>query len=87
MADEVKKQLEDSRAKAIITSAEIAQNVLKAASGSLPSEVPRIVIEDGTYEIPDGTIPFKVRFWLLVQEGGIFASIRGSCTKFIVSRT
>ncbi|XP_043288608.1 4-coumarate--CoA ligase 1 [Venturia canescens] len=57
--EEMKKQLTDSRAKAVITSAEIARGVLIAAESALPSDAHKIVIEDGTCEIPEGTIPFK----------------------------
>ena len=58
-ADEIKRQLKDSGAKAVITVAEIARTTLEAATGALPPGSPFIVIEDGTGPIPEGTIPFK----------------------------
>lgn len=51
----------DSGAKAIITSAEIAPAVVAAAKTCLPPNAPLIVVEDGIREVPDGTIPFKVK--------------------------
>lgn len=57
--DEVKRQLQGSGAKAIITVAEIARSTLEASRGALSPEAPFVVIEDGTGPIPEGTIPFK----------------------------
>lgn len=57
--DEIKRQLKDSGAKAIITVAEIARTALLASRGTLAPEAPFVVIEDGTGPIPEGTVPFK----------------------------
>ncbi|XP_017890362.1 4-coumarate--CoA ligase 1 [Ceratina calcarata] len=57
--DEVKRQIQNSGAKAIITVAEIARSILEATRGTLPPGVPFVVIEDGTGPIPEATIPFK----------------------------
>ncbi|CAL7950498.1 unnamed protein product [Xylocopa violacea] len=56
---EVKKQLESSGAKAVITVAEIARTILEAARDTLPPGALFVVIEDGTGSIPEGTVPFK----------------------------
>lgn len=59
--DEIKKQLQSSGAKAIITVAEIAQTALAAAKGTLAPGAPFVVIDDGTASIPPGFVPLKVR--------------------------
>lgn len=69
--DEIKRQLKDSGAKAVITVAEIARTTLEAATGALPPGSPFIVIEDGSGPIPEGTIPFKVRTIIIMfQKNG-----------------
>lgn len=58
-AEEISRQLKDSRAKAMITVAEIADVALEAAKDSLAPGAHIVVIEDGTGPIPQGTLPFK----------------------------
>ncbi|CAD6239526.1 GSCOCG00008732001-RA-CDS [Cotesia congregata] len=57
--DEISRQLQSSGAKAIITSTEIASNVMIAAKASLPPNSPFIVVEDTDRVLPTGSIPFK----------------------------
>lgn len=57
--DEMSKQLLTSKAKAIITTAEIASAVAKSAKSSLPPNAPFIVVDDGTQPIPSDAIPFN----------------------------
>ncbi|XP_020710124.2 4-coumarate--CoA ligase 1-like isoform X2 [Athalia rosae] len=57
--DEIGKQLANSEAKAVITTAELGYTVLRAAKSSMPDKFPLIVIDDGTRSIPPGSIPFK----------------------------
>ncbi|XP_046735771.1 4-coumarate--CoA ligase 1-like [Diprion similis] len=57
--DEISRQLINAGAKGVITNAEIATVVLKAARDSLPSKSPFIVIDDATLPVPSGSIPFK----------------------------
>ncbi|CAK9827347.1 4-coumarate--CoA ligase 2 [Anthophora retusa] len=57
--DEIKRQLESSGVKAVITVAEIARTALEASRGTLAPGAPFVVIEDGTGPIPEGTVPFK----------------------------
>ncbi|XP_043256498.1 4-coumarate--CoA ligase 1 [Colletes gigas] len=57
--DEIKKQLQSSGAKAIVTVAEISKHVLTVSKATLPAGAPVVVIEDGTGPVPEGTVPFK----------------------------
>lgn len=58
--EEMKKQIKDCEAAAIITVAEIAHIVLEARKNTSASRGPFVVIEDGTRSIPEGSVPFKV---------------------------
>lgn len=58
--EEMKKQIKDCEANAIITVAEIAHIVLEARKNTSASSGPFVVIEDGTRSIPEGSVPFKV---------------------------
>jgi hypothetical protein len=49
-----------TRAKAVITTAEIVSTTLTATRSCLPPETPIIVIDDKTGPIPEGLIPFDV---------------------------
>lgn len=57
--EEMKKQIKDCEANAIITVAEIAHIVLEARKNTSASSGPFVVIEDGTRSIPEGSVPFK----------------------------
>ncbi|XP_067207404.1 uncharacterized protein [Linepithema humile] len=57
-ADEMSRQLLMTKAKAVITAAEIVSTVLNATRSCLPPETPVIVIDDKTGPIPEGSIPF-----------------------------
>ncbi|XP_057328894.1 probable 4-coumarate--CoA ligase 1 [Microplitis mediator] len=57
--DEISRQLRSSGAKAIITSTEIATNVMIAAKANLPPNSPFIIVEDTDRALPAGSIPFK----------------------------
>lgn len=63
MIDEISRQLRSSGAKAIITSSEIATNVMIAAKATLPPNSPFIIVEDTDRALPAGSIPFKVIFF------------------------
>ncbi|XP_012274155.1 4-coumarate--CoA ligase 1 [Orussus abietinus] len=56
---EISRQLISSDAKGVITSVEIANTVLEAASVLKPIKAPVIVVDDGTGPIPEGGIPFQ----------------------------
>lgn len=56
--EEIARQLKSSGAKMIITVTEIAKNVAAAAKANNASNVPFVVIDDGTGPLPEGIIPF-----------------------------
>lgn len=58
--EEMKKQIKDCGATAIITAAEIAHVVFEARKNTSASRGPFVVIEDGTRSIPESSVPFKV---------------------------